>query len=66
MERQNCCKDCADRTDGCHSKCADYAALKAEFAAKREYLKLNRNPADEVLAAGYKKRKRKAMRKKRR
>lgn len=51
------CLDCPDRRVGCHSVCADYAALCKENKAKKEYLKDGKDVCS-FLKAGYLKRKR--------
>ena len=51
------CLDCPDRRVGCHSVCADYAALCEENKAKKEYLKDGKDVCS-FLKAGYLKRKR--------
>lgn len=32
------CKDCADRSPGCHSKCGKYIAYRSKLTTRNEYI----------------------------
>ena len=42
-----CCKDCKDRSEGCHSKCNKYLLEKEQFEKEKAY---NRQQNKNVIA----------------
>lgn len=67
MAQYNPCKDCERRTVNCHGSCEDYAALRADNAARRAYIEAHRSTdAADLRISGRLKRQKHYMRLKRR
>lgn len=44
MRRVTICKDCQDRTAGCHAECEKYIQDRKEYEAEKD--RINKNKAD--------------------